>query len=291
MQSQSLLARVWRPRCQDTCVSWSASPVAAGVAHSSLEARQSLAECEALRLCHRAKHLAGDRRSAHGKLACPDHQRRPTTSSANGSLMSFPNAAYCSKIHTPSKAPSWSPVKIFHAPLCSTTSAIATTHGAYRGGTHLTRSAAENLSASGSFASTKAAPSASAVFIARSCGCKSATSHTRSGGRLTSAPCSSGFGNATVGKSGSGCACSLTTQKLDSGKPNDLNAWVAAGKPTPCIAVYAKRNGDLALSLRRVCQLLLIRDACISFLTSCGCRDLPPCRSRPAGPRCPQESR
>lgn len=51
------------------------------------------------------------------------------------------------------------------------------------------------------------------------------------------APGSSGFGKATVGKSGSGTACSATT--LGSGKPHQANARLSTSPPTPCSGVYA----------------------------------------------------
>ncbi|CAB4654439.1 unannotated protein [freshwater metagenome] len=60
--------------------------------------------------------------------------------------------------------------------------------------------AAAHLSASGSFAITKSALNARAVSSAKSI-----------------APGSSGLGNATVGKSGSGCACAST--KIGEAKP------------------------------------------------------------------------
>ena len=79
--------------------------------------------------------------------------------------------------------------------------------------------AAAQRSASGSLAITKSAPTSRAFASAKSI-----------------APGSSGFGNATVGKSGSGSACSLTKTKL--GNPALANTFSTVSVPTPCIAVY-----------------------------------------------------
>ncbi len=49
------------------------------------------------------------------------------------------------------------------------------------------------------------------------------------------APGSSGFGNATVGKAGSGSACSATS--TGSGKPCRAKAAMTTSLPTPCMAV------------------------------------------------------
>ena len=51
------------------------------------------------------------------------------------------------------------------------------------------------------------------------------------------APGSSGLGNATVGKSGSGSACSATTETL--GNPASSSTRRAVPRPTPCMAVSA----------------------------------------------------
>ncbi len=73
-------------------------------------------------------------------------------------------------------------------------------------------------SASGSFAMTMSGPTRRAVANARSM-----------------APGSSGLGNATVGKSGSGSACSGTT--VGAGKPARAKAAVRVVRPTPCMGV------------------------------------------------------
>ncbi|CAM5516425.1 hypothetical protein SGRIM128S_07293 [Streptomyces griseomycini] len=49
------------------------------------------------------------------------------------------------------------------------------------------------------------------------------------------APGSSGLGNATVGNSGSGSACSVT--RSGAGKPARAKAASRTSLPTPCIAV------------------------------------------------------
>jgi hypothetical protein len=79
--------------------------------------------------------------------------------------------------------------------------------------------AAPSRSASGSLASASCAPSRPASASSRSI-----------------APGSSGFGKATVVKSGSGSNCSATT--AGSSKPAAVNARSNVAPPTPCIGVY-----------------------------------------------------
>ncbi len=73
-------------------------------------------------------------------------------------------------------------------------------------------------SASGSLAMINSAPVSVALVTARS-----------------RAPGSSGFGNDTVGKDGSGCSCSATTAA--GGKPVSSQACLTIAPPTPCIGV------------------------------------------------------
>lgn len=126
---------------------------------------------------------------------------------------------------------------------------------------------AENLSESGSCAKTYAAPTLSAVWIARSYGNNdekwphntSKTHHcawdrnrafwATGMSRLTTAyntPFSSGFGNLTVGNSGSGTCCSLTGMK--EGSPKISKALATNGWLTPCIEVLT--NLTLVRELR-----------------------------------------
>ena len=49
------------------------------------------------------------------------------------------------------------------------------------------------------------------------------------------APGSSGFGNATVGKSGSGCSCSATTRGVEN--PAVSSTCTTDVPPTPCSGV------------------------------------------------------
>ena len=51
------------------------------------------------------------------------------------------------------------------------------------------------------------------------------------------APGSSGFGNDTVGKSGSGSSWATTAN--GAGNPAPVSAALISGLPTPCMAVYA----------------------------------------------------
>ena len=62
----------------------------------------------------------------------------------------------------------------------------------------------------------------------------------------TNAPFSSGFGNLTVLKSGSGTLdwSSTTAKCLSAENPNDSIARRAKGSPTPCIAVYVNSRDD-----------------------------------------------
>ena len=53
----------------------------------------------------------------------------------------------------------------------------------------------------------------------------------------SSAPGSSGFGKATVGKSGSGSTCCSTS--TTGANPAAANARRMVAAPTPCMAVYA----------------------------------------------------
>lgn len=57
---------------------------------------------------------------------------------------------------------------------------------------------------------------------------------------------SSGFGNATVEKSGSGSSCSFV--EINGLNENTSNALLATGVPTPCIAVYTNLILDEELS-------------------------------------------
>ena len=123
------------------------------------------------------------------------------TGSADEETIEFPKLPRgCERaIHSPNITPSSSPRSIRQPPLGSLT-------------------AAAQRSASGSFAITKSALTSRALARARSI-----------------APGSSGFGKATVGKSGSGLACSVT--KIKSGNPAFLNTLSRVSVPTPCIAV------------------------------------------------------
>ena len=68
----------------------------------------------------------------------------------------------------------------------------------------------------------------------------------------TKAPFSSGFGNLTVLKSGSGTLdCSSTTAKCFSVEnPNDSIARRVKGSPTPCMAVYVNSRDECAFILK-----------------------------------------
>lgn len=105
--------------------------------------------------------------------------------------------------------------------------------------TYSTFSAAAKRSASGSWAIIKLLPSLSAVRIARS-----------------RAPASSGFGNDTVGKSGSGLTCSGTDVK--SLMPTERHSSGKTRPPTPCKGVYTKGLGGLHSDTVDFCSSLLV---------------------------------
>ena len=65
----------------------------------------------------------------------------------------------------------------------------------------------------------------------------------------TRAPFSSGFGNLTVGKSGSGEDCCGTSLSEEEGKLNSVIRRWTNGRPTPCIGVKVNIGGVSALSL------------------------------------------